>query len=389
MRKAIVIDSNVMVRVTILTCGDIGKNFRLLRIARSFMMMDGATVNVIGSEKAGLPKDLERSEVVKRHVLPDFNVPFPFVLVFGVPLMIWKVICIVYHLIFLRSDVIIASTYCQILDVLISIINKFILGCKLVIDVAPFNIGGTDKGSVTRTVITKLIRFADTRIVSTKAMEVVLKMRQIDSVLIKDPPGTQFKPRPEMRAQVCEILGVDENSMIISIPMPVITASSMTQLWSLANNLDVIVPMEVVFVVFCDGKMKDGLEKEAEQHKTKKVKVLVLPMNSEIYWNVLGISNLGICYTGSLHGLDVTNQLVELAASGVPILAYKYGTIREYVHENENGFLFTDESSLLNLLKRIIVEKSISLADLTQKAREYKPPTDKQWARLILKVKGD
>lgn len=369
-------------KVVIATSGNLGRNFRLLRMAKAISSDSSSFVHLIGGENYGIPKELERATNVRLWRLPLCNLAFPLNIIFGFLNFIWRCASLLCYLAAIRdAHFVVCSTYDSLLDPILFYIVKSILRAKFVIDIAPYAYGCVSRSSIFSIIERRVPKLGDVRIVSTKAMQSMLRLQSLTSVLIRDAPGTQFKPRPLMRTQVCELLGIDANAMIISIPVPEMTADRMSQFLSIAKSMDSITPGPVALAVFCGGKVKVGIEKACENQNFRHLRLYIFSMNSEIYWNILGVSDLGICFNGSLAGLDISPHLLELAASGIPILAFKFGCVSEVVKNGENGFLFRTDEDLLKILQKIILEKSINIIDMTHNARDFRVTIDNDWLK--------
>ena len=372
------------------TTGNVGRNFRLLRMAKAITLDPDSFVHVIGSDDDGLPKDIENAENFRFWRIPNYSGVFPFHVLFAVLWFFWRLVQFVVCFIGIqKADFVVCSTRDSIFDPVLFYIAKVILRAKLVIDVAPFDFieavrcGHRDSDAVRKALSIRIPRLGDTRIVSTRAMQVTLQLRSLTSTLIRDPPGTQFGPRPEMRNEVCELLGVDRHTMIIAVPVPELTAESMTQFMNIIGSIDAMTPATIAVVAFCGGKLKAGIEKIIKEHELRKIKLFVFPMHSDIYANILGVSDLGICFNVSVHGLDISSHLNEMAASGVPIIAFRYGCVREVIHEGENGLLFWSDEDLLKIMRQILVEKSINIMELKENARKFNSPTNADWFAIF------
>jgi hypothetical protein len=202
--------------------------------------------------------------------------------------------------------------------------------------------------------------------------------------VIRDSAGTQFLPNRERRAAIIEILGVDLNSLLVSIPLPDLNLEHIRVLTSIAHQLDQSLSRKLVFIIFGNVKGRTSLEAQLENQIFQNVVFRDFGMYTDAYSQIMGASDLGICFQGSHQGLDASPELISMAACRLPILALRYGCVGEYVKDGQSGFFFTDESTLLDLLNKILIDRSVDL----EKLRENCDSSLCDWETGWIKVFG-
>lgn len=355
----------------IVTRGDVGREFRLLRQAQWLTHKRGIHVDMIGCAASGLPRDLTSCELFRHWEIYIFDIPFPFHICLSPLIFIWPIIQIFIAIWKIgAADLVIASTSYSYFDVIIAHLCRVILRAKLVLDIAPLTKNDRNN-ALMKQVTTKLSKVADVKIVSTRGMQVVLRMKGIDSALVHDPPGTQFRRRPEMREPIRELLNIDPGATMIVVPVPETNYNAITRVIKIVQSVDELVSDPVVVIVFCDGKTGSEVEKRTNVLKMDKVQMRVFGVNSDAYWNIMGVADLGICLRASRNGFDVSPELLEMTASGVVTIAIRYGCACEYVSDGKTGFLVADDAGLLKVLSDVIVEKTVDVAKMRVKISDY------------------
>jgi glycosyltransferase involved in cell wall biosynthesis len=370
-----------MPSVAVFSISDIGGNFRLLKHAKSFSRQSLSQVFLIGPDGTSLPKDLECAANVRVQYLSRFVFPFPFNWILGPFSFLALLVQSLY--IFLRLphvDLLLASTG-DFQNSIIAIILSGVKRCKLAFDIVPFTaVQILDPASFCAQRFEHFFsRIGHIRIVSTRSMQIIMEMRHVSSFLIRDVPGTLFRPQHGRKSEIARFLGVDSNCVIISIPLPDFRADQIDVLAGIARQLDRYLPVKTVWVVFGNSKGRKSLETQLKEVTFTNVLFKDFGMYTDAYSQIMGASDFGICFVGSHHGLDVSSELVAMATCQLPVLVFKYGCVAEYVKDGETGFYFNDESSLLELLKQILIERSIDLEKIRQNCAGQKCDWDEGW----------
>lgn len=380
-------------RVVILTTGDLGRSYRLLRHAKSYHEIENNQVILIGPELTSMPRELTQARNVRHVNLSIIPYSFPWSVMLVPISFIWRIVQVFMALITVfRADIIMTSTANNLGDSILAWLGKYILGAKLILEISPFRHACRPKDesvAILRVLESQIPKLADEIIVSTNAMHVMLKVMRMESHVIQDEPGTNFRPRPEQRAGVAKLLGNEEP--IISVPLPILNVDTRQKLISLIQRLDRELSETVNLVVFCGGKLRAGFEQDLEKLQLRHTNIHVFSMYTDIYSHILGVSDLGLCFAGSQNGLDITPELLEMVASGVPTIVYRYGSVIEYVKHGETGFVFSSDDELSAILQQIFVKKSMNLAIMRKNCeqRKLRGVWQSEWQAKMLHQKLD
>jgi glycosyltransferase involved in cell wall biosynthesis len=369
-----------MVVGLVFATGDLGKQFRLLHHAKSFASQRESHIYLIGTDISSLPLEVEDAPNIHRVFIHQFQVPAPMCYLIMPISALYIFFQLLLHVIRLPSlDFIITSTS-GLIDPFLALLFRYIKKCKLVYDIAAFRRTGSGRDTSIYELIGKWVRRrADFRIVPTRAMQVVLKITETKSVLIRDAPGPPFVPNPRLRSSICELLGITTDAFLLSVPVGQLTPEKVKFLSSIAEFLDKVCQCTVVIVVFGNGKGERSLEKGLAEKKWKHVRFFVLEINTDVYADILGCSDMGLVLKGSIYGLDLSPELNAVLACGVPVLVCQSGCVREVVKDGENGFVLTDEGELCRVLKDIIVDKLYSLMELRERSLKGRLVWDERW----------
>jgi glycosyltransferase involved in cell wall biosynthesis len=371
--------------VAVFSTSDIGAQFRLLKHAKSFSRQPLCQVFVIGADGTSLPKGLESAPNVRVQYLSPFVFPFPFdwmLAPFSFLALLFQCLYVFFQL--PPIDLLLASTG-HLPNSLIAMILATVKRCKLAFDIVPFSsVQISDPISFCAQRFEHFFsRIGHIRIVSTRSMQIIMEMRHVSSFLLRDVSGTLFRPQYPRKAEIARFIGVDPDSVIISIPLPDLRADHLDILAGIARQLDRSLRVKTVWVLFGNAKGRKSLETQLKASTFTNVIFKDFGLYTDAYSQIMGASDLGICFVGSHHGLDVSSELVAMATCQLPILVFRYGCIAEYVKDGETGFYFSDASSLMELLKQILIERSIDLDRVREKCAERTYDWDEGWNRIF------
>jgi glycosyltransferase involved in cell wall biosynthesis len=346
-----------MSRLVIFTTGDLGRSFRLLRHTKSFASRELSHVTLIGTDMTSLPKEIESAPNIDHILFHQFSIPLPFFYVLAPLYCLFILAQFLFIIIRVPAfDFLLIATSNGFIDQIFGILCRAIRHCKLIFDVSCYQWARSPdaRAGFCHSIEKALPMFANFRIVSTRSMQVVLELRHLKSFLLYDPPGTQFRLNQSMRPSACELLSVGPDPLLIAIPIPQLNGDKVRQLISVARTIDGIATRGIVFVVFGGGKLQSSFENQLKEQTFKNVTCRVFAMNTDVYSQILSCADLGIVFEGSRFGLDVAKEVVEMVASGLPLLAFRWGCVAEYVIDEKSGFFFKDEAGLIELLKLVI-----------------------------------
>lgn len=115
---------------------------------------------------------------------------------------------------------------------------------------------------------------------------------------------------------------------------------------------------KVLFVITGRGPMKEAFFKKVGESNLKLFDVQSLWLESDDYPKLLGSAELGVCLHYSSSGFDLPMKVVDMFSAGLPVAAIYYDTIKELVHDGQNGYLFKDEQALSEILIKVIMDYS-------------------------------
>ena len=209
-----------MPNALIFNFGDIGNNFRLLQHAKSFLSIPESHVYLIGSDDHSLPREIEYAPNLTFIPIFIFE-PNSFLSLFFFPI---RFILSITQLFFITIslptiDFIFCSTENFLIDVICCYIMRIIKNSKLIIDVSPFKWMNSKHfyQFILKIIETNQFKVADLCIVSTQAMQIILRVRKIKSILIRDFPGTFFTSQTESKKKLREHLEISVDSLLIKV----------------------------------------------------------------------------------------------------------------------------------------------------------------------------
>ncbi|OHT02891.1 hypothetical protein TRFO_06946 [Tritrichomonas foetus] len=414
-----------MPSLLIFTCTDIGQNYRLLRHAKSFATLPNSHVEILAPDITSLPKEIENSPNIIHHYLFAFHSD-SFFDQFLFPLRFVLYAIQIFHLFFTSKtqtfDFVISCSW-PLIDPIMAKLLAFLFKSKLIIDISLFRFTNIAKSSSLMRYIEKNVtKKADYRICSTRAMQVVLQLRNVSSTIIHDPPGSMFKPYLNIRNEVFSYLNT-QKEFLVSAPMPYYDFQQMQILTNLCRNLNEKGGSAAV-VIFGSPKAQAEIERQInganeilsnsdnnknkpfknrhqkpnENHqksdtkniesdlndqksdKTNKgVTLHFAPANTDAYAHILGCSDVAVLLCGTRHGLDISPELTEAVSCGVPVVVGRCGCVSEAFREGEGGLVFGSADELSSLMSKIIVEKEINLSKMRDALKKSKFDWKSEW----------
>lgn len=159
-----------------------------------------------------------------------------------------------------------------------------------------------------------------------------------------------------------------DDSLLAYIPL-VVSSSSWTPDEDFSLLLQALPLLDaaarpLLLVLTGKGPMRAAYETSVAHLSLKHIAVAFAWLPADDYPRLLSAAAIGICLHASSSGLDLPMKAVDLFAAGTPVLALRYPCIHELVLTNENGFLFDDAISLVELLLQLLIWNPAALAHL-------------------------
>jgi glycosyltransferase involved in cell wall biosynthesis len=371
--------------------GDLGTNFRLLQHARAFSRRPHSQVVLFGADKTSLPKEISSAPNIRHAFFAQFSLPlafhyvfFPFYFTF-----LWFQFVGVFRAL-PRVDFLLISTANGLLDALFAWLARLFIKCKLVFDVASYEWVRRDRRlEFFRWIERSIPKLADHRVVSTRAMQAMLSLKSISSILIRDAPGEQFRPDSSMRQPISELLAIPQDAVLVAIPIPELAQEKVDAVIALATNIDPQLKQTIALVVFGKEKVLRTIKKRVRDTDFRNVRVLLLSIHTELYRNVLCCADLGVSFDGSRHGFDIALELNQMIACGVPVVAARCGCVPEYITEGVTGYSFRKIEELTNVMKKLFCEDTDHVAQLKIACIERAANAERDFDRLWETLLGD
>lgn len=174
-------------RLLIFSTYDIGSNIRLLSHAKYFSDLDNSRVLILAPDITSLPKQIEQRKNIKQQYFHQFIQLPSFLSFIFYPLQV-----LFYSIeLFITAITYPSFDYCLVSNEE-SFFLSFLLSkwchAKLILDYSSLKWSQNDYNlGFLRKIEEKILSLADIHICSTKAIQLILKLRNIDSFVIHDP----------------------------------------------------------------------------------------------------------------------------------------------------------------------------------------------------------
>ena len=378
------------------TC-DIGQNYRLLRHAKSFSTLSDSHVTIFGPDISTLPKEIEKSDNINFSYLHIWHFPyFLDYVILPIQYLFIQFQCIYFYF---RSSIkydFVISTPWPLLDPIFSFILSRMFKAKLIFDISIFWYTDKKKSLTMRKMEKKVNRIAHFRICSTKASQVILKLFNLSSSIIHDPPGTQFYSEKVIKKEVFSFLDISER-FLIAILMPTYDIEYLNTILDSFSKLDQQA-VRAAFIIFGNPKIEKEVKSVINQNsnppqgqkrsnnspsssnlKLRYSSLHFVPINTDAYADILSCCDIGILLNGSRYGFDYSPELTELVACGIPTIVGRGGCMTEVIEDGKNGFIFNSKKQFYEILKKIFVEKSVNLKLMKESMKNHSSSWDKEW----------
>lgn len=359
----------IVMKCLILCFHDLGRDQRLIRHALSLINLKNAQITLVGLDLSDIPQDLIKSRNIKvKYIYPFVDTPYFLVPIFWIFRFVFYFIQVLGIAIHVSSlELIISSTEHILTETIISYLISRIKKAKLVFDLTPF--AWTNENSQftsTKKVSKTMYSLADYRVSQTRSMQLVLKLGGIESFFIPSEPEKIFKPVPEYRNSIIEILNVNKASLLIAVPIMQFNDNYFQTLIKIAKHLD-NKNIYMTFIILGSGKSQKMVDDKINKLDFKMIKFKFFPFQYDIYPKIIGSCDLGICFEGSPLVLDVSHVLLEMNACHIPIIATQFGCVNEIVKNGENGIIVDGEQEMIDVFDKLFIKNTLHLNDIKPK----------------------
>jgi hypothetical protein len=107
-----------------------------------------------------------------------------------------------------------------------------------------------------------------------------------------------------------------------------------------------------------------------------------------VYGQILPCAGLGIAFDISRSRFDAATELTEMVACEIPVLAFKFGCVSEFIPHEKTRLLLGNFRERLALLKRVLDPQSDALTELTKNCARKPPDWDSQWETAFADLFG-
>lgn len=372
---------------------DIGQNYRLLRHAKSFSSLKDSHVTIFAPDVSSLPKEIEKSENINFVYLYIWHFPYfiDFV-VFPLQYLIIQFQCFLLYLKSLFSYDFVMSTPWPMFDSIFSLSLSRMFKAKLIFDISYFRLTDKKRALIARKMEKKVNKIADYRICSTRAIQVFLKLLNLQSSIIHDPPGAQFHSNKVIKKEVFSFLGVSER-LLIAVLMPSYDSQYLNTILEDCSKLNQQ-SVKAAFIIFGSPKIQKEVESVINNNSQspqsnnsdfpsklimKNSSLHFIPLNTDAYANVLSCCDLGILLSGTRYGFDYSPELTEIVACGIPTIVGKGGCMTEVIENGKNGFIYESKEKLYEILSSILVKKTVNLESLKESMKIHSSNWESEW----------
>jgi glycosyltransferase involved in cell wall biosynthesis len=371
-----------MSRVMLLSFSDLGRNSRLLRYAGEILQNDKNRLFIIGFDGADIPPAIESNSAASiRFVCPFWDYP-----IFLAPLL-WPL-----KLIFLLLQVIgIAMSISPKVHLLICFCDSIAIApliaavvSKLHRAVSVFDMATFDwyETTVRKLVAKRMFSLADFRISSTHSMEVILRIGGLSSHPIPDLADPLFNclnaPR---RSDLFSLFGVDESTAFVAVFANPRDGSWLRVISEAAEQIAV----PTAFMIVGNTKMRGAVEPRLKK-QVRCSRFIFLPTQYDVYPLALAACVVGVSFNPSPFVFTIASEVLEMKASGVPVLAIRSGCVTNFVRDGVNGFLVDNQSKLKRKLVEIVNSPEVALGGISREPQNFNEEWREQWQKFCAVV---
>ena len=375
-----------MPRVLIFDFNDIGQNYRLLKHTKSFLKLNDCYVYLIGPQQSAFPSEVEDAPNLKYKEM-IYTSKFPYL--FGILLYPFQILFNILQFIIITStiknvDFIMTSSNNNSIFLIFGLIISYFKKSKFILDIYPKKEYSLNKKHNSYYDFLSLILFklANYKICSTKSLNLYLKLKGIDTFLIRDTPSPLFQDNSNNKQHIYEFLNISNDIPLIGIPFPFLDDEYFQKLLEIFLKSDeLLIPLH--FIIFSNGKSYQNIENHFKNKKYKNISFTIIPMLTDAYPKILGSCNIGISLLGSNSILDLSQELIEMEWSNLPLIVFLKGCVKEIIKENENGFFYKNIDELINILNYIFIKKEFDLNLLKKNLKKNLITWDENWINIF------
>jgi glycosyltransferase involved in cell wall biosynthesis len=367
-----------MSRVMLLAFSDLGRSSRLLRCARGLLQNDANRLFIVGFDGADLPSAIESNSAVSiRFVCPFLDYP-----IFLAPLL-WPL-----KFVFLLLQVLgIAMSISPKVDLLICFCDSIAITtliaavvAKLHRAVSVFDMARCEWYETTfrKFLAKQLLSLADFRISATHSMEVILRIGGLSSHPIPDLADPLFNGlNATRRTELFSLFGVDESTTFVAVFVSPQDGSWFRVVSEAADQIAV----PTAFLIVGSSKLRRAIEPRLKK-QVRCSRFIFLPTQYDIYPLALTACVVGVSFNPSPSVLAVASEVLEMKASGVPVLAVRSGCVTNFVQNGLNGFLVDDQNELKRKLVEIVNSPEVVLSGISRDPQDFDGEWCEQWQKF-------
>lgn len=346
----------------IFSFSDIGKNARMLRYTKQLINKKNMKVVLVGYDISDIPLEIKK--------LPNLSIRyiFPFICKYQILQLILWPLQFIFFLIQMIGialnisslNLIIASSTFYFTEAFCGLLISKIHHSTLIFDISNFS---WYDNQITSFITKKMLSFSNYLLCPTHSIEVVLNLAGFRPFVIPDVPDSSFQSNKQMKKQICELLKIDEDSILIGVPIPEFDNDKLKILEESANYIKKS-SKSITIIIFGNGKLRDNFEEKIECISVQNVSFKFSPFQYNTYPLILGACDIGIYFPESEFVFQISPHLLAIVACGIPTVTFRFGCVNEIVKENQNGIILNEQTDLGPKLKEIFVSNSIDLSSL-------------------------
>ena len=112
---------------------------------------------------------------------------------------------------------------------------------------------------------------------------------------------------------------------------------------------------KIFLVITGKGPLQSYYRDIIKKKDWKGIKIEMVWLEIEDYPALLCQADLGICLHVSSSGLDLPMKVVNMQEAELPVLAFEYATIYEFIKPGVNGELFKNSEELANKIEVLFI----------------------------------
>ena len=247
-----------------------------------------------------------------------------------------------------KLDFILLTMNALILEPLIGKIAAKIFKTKFIIDIDNFDLTNDGSSMMRKSIETKMIKKADVVFAPTLATQMILILRGIKNVLLRDIPPRYGEINSRVDLYEEPIVGVITTDF---------DEESVSELLKLIKQVDETKRI-IHFHLFCTSKSLRLIHLQFKDYQPKNCSINYLNVNAKSYFVDLQQCFIGVLIN-STDVLKISKSAIEMMGAGVPIIARRFGCISELIKNEENGFLYEEKDELIITFMKAVNSPSV------------------------------